>query len=279
MKCRFCLSENIVKYGKRLTKKGLIQRYLCKDCKKKFTENNGFIYSRQKPEIIISSLDLYFKGLSLRKVQDHLKMNYNIEISHVTILNWIRGYTKLIKNYVKDMKPISSDEWVADETMLFFKKHSYWFWDLIDKNTKFMIATQLTPYRFTPKENIFSMSRESTIGQPKVIFTDGLASYPKMIRDNFPNTRHERTVGIQDRGKTNVIERFHSSLKERYKVTRGFNCKNSGEIILEGWMIYYNFVRPHMSLNGKTPAEASGINLDLGENKWEGLIKQSVEVK
>ena len=34
-------------------------------------------------------------------------------------------------------------------------------------------------------------------------------------------------------------------------------------------MIYYNFIRPHMSLNGKTPAEESGIDLNLGnKNDW-----------
>jgi len=30
-----------------------------------------------------------------------------------------------------------------------------------------------------------------------------------------------------------------------------------------------------MALNGKTPAEMAGINLQLGQNKWESLIRQS----
>jgi hypothetical protein len=30
-----------------------------------------------------------------------------------------------------------------------------------------------------------------------------------------------------------------------------------------------NFIRPHMSLNRKTPAEVANINLQLGQNKWE----------
>lgn len=28
---------------------------------------------------------------------------------------------------------------------------------------------------------------------------------------------------------------------------------------MDGWVIHYNFFRPHMSLQGKTPAEAAGI--------------------
>ena len=44
---------------------------------------------------------------------------------------------------------------------------------------------------------------------------------------------------------------------------------------MKGFRTYYNFIRPYMSLNGKTPAEASGIDLELGKNKWLSLIKQA----
>jgi hypothetical protein len=39
--------------------------------------------------------------------------------------------------------------------------------------------------------------------------------------------------------------------------------------------IYYNFIRPYMALNGKTPAEQANIDLELGKNKWLNLIKAS----
>jgi hypothetical protein len=42
---------------------------------------------------------------------------------------------------------------------------------------------------------------------------------------------------------------------------------------MDGWQVYYNYIRPHQTLNGFTPAEASGINLKLGENKWLDLIE------
>jgi len=39
--------------------------------------------------------------------------------------------------------------------------------------------------------------------------------------------------------------------------------------------IYYNFIRSHMALNGKTPAQQANIDLKLGKNKWLDLIKAS----
>jgi hypothetical protein len=44
--------------------------------------------------------------------------------------------------------------------------------------------------------------------------------------------------------------------------------------------IYHNFCRPHTGLpNGITPAQAAGIDLNLGENKIKALIEKSAEAK
>jgi len=38
-----------------------------------------------------------------------------------------------------------------------------------------------------------------------------------------------------------------------------------------------NFIKPHNSLNGLTPAEAAGIGVENNTNKWEELLKRSFE--
>ncbi len=43
--------------------------------------------------------------------------------------------------------------------------------------------------------------------------------------------------------------------------------------------MHYNFVRPHMALEGKTPSEEANIHLNLGHNKWKGLIEKAIENK
>jgi len=75
----------------------------------------------------------------------------------------------------------------------------------------------------------------------------------------------------------NRIERFHGTVRERNKVMRAI--KKPDSTIIEGQRIYYNHIRPHMALEGKTPAEVAGIDLQLEGNKWETIIKKATESK
>jgi hypothetical protein len=54
--------------------------------------------------------------------------------------------------------------------------------------------------------------------------------------------------------------------------------KNTDTAILDGQRIYYNHIRPHQALNGKTPAQAAGLELSLGVNKWQSLIKKAADM-
>ena len=51
--------------------------------------------------------------------------------------------------------------------------------------------------------------------------------------------------------------------------------KVDGTPIIPMNQIYYNFIRPHMGLDGVTPAEMAGVGIE-GDNKWEGLLRRSV---
>ena len=53
---------------------------------------------------------------------------------------------------------------------------------------------------------------------------------------------------------------------------RGIKVKDS--VLIHGYQIYHNYVRPHMALDGKTPSEACGITIQ-GEDKWKTLIQRA----
>ena len=78
---------------------------------------------------------------------------------------------------------------------------------------------------------------------------------------------------MQGRLNNNRMERYHGTFKERNKVMRG--VKTTDSAVFDGQRIYYNHIRPHQGLAGRTPAEAAGLTPDLDKNKWESLIKKA----
>jgi hypothetical protein len=54
---------------------------------------------------------------------------------------------------------------------------------------------------------------------------------------------------------------------------RGLDDVETAQTMMDGLRIYYNFLRLHSALNGKTPAQKANIGLD--EAKWMSLIKKA----
>lgn len=65
---------------------------------------------------------------------------------------------------------------------------------------------------------------------------------------------------------------MNGEIRDREKVMRGL--KKVDTPILTGYQIYHNYMRPHEGLDGKTPAEACGIQVE-GIDKWRTLIENA----
>jgi len=64
--------------------------------------------------------------------------------------------------------------------------------------------------------------------------------------------------------------------RDREKTFRGMDNDASAQIMSDGIRINYNFLRPHMGLEGKTPAQVAGLDLGLDGIRWKALIKMAV---
>ncbi len=116
IKCIKCKSENIKKDGNRKTEnRGLIQRYKCKKCNYRFIENDGFFRMRNSPQKITCALDLFYRGISTRKVQEHFKAFYPPNSSWVSIYRWIMKYPKQISLFTNKLKLTIGSEVQIDE--------------------------------------------------------------------------------------------------------------------------------------------------------------------
>ena len=274
--CKFCGSPNIIKYGKN----GKKQVYKCKNCNRKFVNNGDFLKLKYDPRIITLTLDLYFKGVSLRKISDHLKQFYNLNVHYTTIYRWIKKYIEILNEYVSTLEPELSDTWHADEMMVKVAGNWKWLWNVMDEGTRFQLASVISRERkIEDARRAFRIAKQIGKKKPKFVVTDGLGVYRKAFNKEFWD--HHRSCkhisGVRWKGQlnNNLVERLHGTIRDREKVVRGLKTENTP--IITGHMIYYNFIRPHMGLNGKTPAEKAGIDLNLGNNKWLDLLKKSLE--
>jgi len=68
------------------------------------------------------------------------------------------------------------------------------------------------------------------------------------------------------------MERMNGEIRDRERCMR--TLEKTDTPILTGMQIYHNYVRPHMALKGKTPAEVAGIEVK-GKNKWMTLIQNA----
>jgi transposase-like protein len=68
MNCKYCESPNVVKYG---TFNG-VQRYWCKDCKRKFVPDK-LPKMKTDVNIIAAALSCYFGGMPLDAIQNYPK--------------------------------------------------------------------------------------------------------------------------------------------------------------------------------------------------------------
>jgi transposase-like protein len=277
MNCKYYHSENVTKKGIRHNK----QTYKCKDCGHIFVPNGKFSRMRNEKNIVVAALNFYYDGLSLRKAQRNLEQIFGERISQVTILNWIKKYSRLVKEYMVTQVPQLSGLWHEDETMIQCEGRSIWFWEMIDEDTRFMVASHISGTRSLEDTiAIFQKGFDQSKVRPKAVFVDGSHVYSSAFNKVFwtmrKDTRPElvQRVGIRARETNNIVERLHGTLKDRTKPMRGLKSFESTKLLLEGYAVHYNCVRPHQSLGGKTPAQAARMEVP---SNWRGLIDQATK--
>jgi len=286
IKCPKCKGEKTKKRGFRTTEnRGKIQRYFCRDCKKSFVQDDGFYRMRNAPQKITLCLDLFYRGISTRKVQEHLKAFHPHNADHRTILRWIVKYAKMISKFTDKIKIDSGSEIQIDEMKYKTKGKESWFIDAIDTETRYMVGSIYSRHRGQKEiKSVLKTAKEKTGEQVKIVTSDGFTAYPKVVKKIFGynnklgkyNVEHNIVTQLRNEGFNHKIERLHNNIRARTKTFRGFKNVNSAHAIMLGYQIFYNFIREHQAI-GKCPYELAVPELKLGLNKWLDLINLSCE--
>jgi putative transposase len=239
--CKLCGSYNTIKDGKA---KG-IQKWECKDCGRKFLDNSASPGMKTPREQIERTVRQYYQGTSLNTIRLQLQEKYNNCPAISTIYKWIVKYTQQATNNTRDFHPVVGGTWVIDETALSVAGERLLMWDIIDTQTRFLLASRLLFWQ-NPHEvyKLFEQATKKALKIPRVIVTDKLANYLEEMNGPF---RVENT--------TEEIAQFHNLFQSRNNMMSDLKQIEKAIQFANGWLNLYNYYRPQKSLGNKTPAE------------------------
>jgi transposase-like protein len=290
--CESCRSTDVIRKGVRRNKSGDVMLYLCSTCGRRFAGREGFHNRRADPEKIALALDLYFRGMSVRKIQEHFRQVHQLKVSHVTVYRWVAHFGKIAAEWMDAQGARTSDRWHVDETVVGVNGINKYLWNVLDHETRFLLATHVSRGRNLKDTRApLHKAKEATPDRPVDVLTDGMQTYPEAVSKElgrratpFDDPRlvrrgwfspHRRVPSIRAKESNNRIERFHGTEKERVKVMRGFDNDGGTSALMEGFRAHYNLVKDHQTL-GMTPGEAAGIPTGDGF-RWMTVLREATK--
>lgn len=279
--CARCGSGLVSHFGKRHNQSGTLARFVCRACGYRFTGRDGFQRRRADPEKIALALDLYFRGMSVRKIAEHFGQVYGLKVGHMTVYRWVVHYSKLAAEWMDRQGARTGERWHIDETVVSVNGQAKYVWNVLDGESRFLLATHVSTGRGMDDTRApIRKAKAVTPDRPMEVFTDGMNAYPRAVRKELAYrvgdrviSPHHRVPSIRAPESNNRVERLHGSEKERIKVMRGFDTDKGTAALMEGFRTHYNMVRTHQTL-GTTPAVAAGFPV-LSGFKWHELLKRS----
>jgi transposase-like protein len=228
--------------------------------------------------MITGAMQLYFTGESFRNVQKFLKLQ-GVKVSHQTIWNWVHKYVGLMEEYLSKITPKVGETWRTDELFIKIKGDQKYLFAMLDDQTRFWIAQQIAENKGTSDVRpMFREAREITEKKPESLISDGAHNFHRAYMKEYwtakaaGRTQHISHVHLAGDMNNNKMESFNGELRDREKTTR--NLKTVETPILKGMQLYHNYFRPHMGLDGDTPASRAGITIE-GENPWITVIQNA----
>ena len=268
--CPACESRGIVKVGMR----DGYQRYQCKACRKKFHTKGTAQGKRFPPEQMGAAIRMFYSGMSYKQIGESMEKLHDIpEPSKKTMYKWVKECIEKALDGMTDHKAQVGDEWVVDEMVVKVGGQNYWNWNVMDKGTRYILASHLSKRRDAREaRKVLRKELANAASGPKEVRTDRLKSYIAAVDDVFgADAKHIQTDGIRAEIDNNLSERLQGTFRAREKTLRGLDSRESGQLYLDGRVLTYNLFRDHESVGGKPPGERAKV--DAPFKSWIEVVE------
>lgn len=230
-------------------------------------------------------------ALPARKVALILREVFGIRISHQTVLNYAESAAYHCHNF--NLKHIGEpdDEIAGDETYVKVKGRWNYVWFYIGAKSHKLLSYYVGQTRGTRDAAVSLMpimkskAKDSTL----TLISDGNPAYQLVTylfnkTQNFAQIVHKIVVGLQNendvaiefRPLKQLIERLNRTFKYHVKDACGYGSIIGLKAITTLFATYYNFLRPHQSLNYNPPVVLSQLqSIERIQSRWIKILSMA----
>lgn len=229
-------------------------------------------------EWVATALGAYYMGRSLNSIPEVMYQLCGDFVTKVSIDKWVTRFSKLAIAEANKTKVTVGSTWLASENAIKIRGKSYWVIDIIDLETKFLLATGLSRGRGNNGndiESILEAAKNKAGKVPQRVFCNDWKGYVEGIRLVYgANVAYIQDASPNSKSTFNrLIEYWHNTLRARNKVLSRLKSDANAQLVLDGWLVHYNYFSIQDALNGRTPSEVA--RSDFRYHTWADLICQS----
>ena len=231
-------------------------------------------------------------GLSSRMTRCILRDVHNIALSHQTVLNYQKDAAGLAWKFMqKYHTTINDSQIVGDETYIRINDQWHYTWFIIGKKSRAIHSFNISNNRgVLPALATLNKAMENVPENKDFsaeFIADGNPSYDAAIlaynaKNIDKSIKHFKVIGLSNdddesklyRPLKQLIERLNRTYKFHTRARCGFKNTNGAAVLTTLFVTYYNFLRPHTSLNHKTPIYISKLaEINTIQGKWLKLLE------
>jgi len=232
-------------------------------------------------------------AISARKTAFILQQVFKINVSYQTVLNYAEAAAYHCHQFNLKHKGPVDDTSAGDETYIkIIGEWAYVFLFISSKNLV-LSAYHLSHTRETLPA-IITMTEAIRTAKPQqkiTLISDGNPSYPAGIHfmnekrsPELPRIEHHAVIGLQNldqesttyRSFKQLIERLNRTFKFHVRPASGFKSDNGALSLIILFATHYNFLRPHISLDYRTPVEIPELqDIETIQGRWIKILSMA----
>ena len=229
-------------------------------------------------------------GLPLRKTAALMFDVHNVKVSHQTVANYCSSVAVRVKPFTDGFPYELSDKFCGDETYIKVQgkwRYIFFFFDAAKKIILSYRVQKNRDYQSAILAINDVLTKLKTIPEKLNLIADGNPIYllaQQWFAQRGVNFDVAQVVGLTNddpvsaefRPLKQIIERLNRTFKGNYKPTGGFSADFGAIASVTLFVAYFNFLRPHSSLENRVPALIPALDaLPNMPAKWLKLIAMS----